>query len=232
MLRQDGTLLSWGRTPALTVAQTNVVGGSQFARYTFGGFTHNLALAGDGHVLAWGDNSLGQCNVPADLTNSIAVAAGGGFSLAVRADGTVVSWGNSTTVPADATNVVGLSVGGSHRMALRADGTVVTWGSITTVPAGLTNVIAIAAGVSHCLALVGDRPPVLQAAATGFQYSGTQLNLTLPTQSGRVYGLELSSSLTGTNWTSVSLAPGNGTSQTLTDPAATNASAFYRVRQW
>ncbi len=35
-------------------------------------------------VYAWGDNSYGECNVPASLTNAIAVAAGRGFSLALR----------------------------------------------------------------------------------------------------------------------------------------------------
>jgi hypothetical protein len=108
--------------------------------------------------------------VPAGLTNVVAIAASRGLpseashSLALRADGTVVAWGDNstgqTTVPAGLTNVVAIAAGEAHNLALRADGTVVAWGSIshgqTTVPAGLANVVAIAAGTIHSLALRAD----------------------------------------------------------------------------
>ena len=35
----------------------------------------------------------GQSDVPAGLSNVVAVAAGGQHSLALKADGTVVAWG-------------------------------------------------------------------------------------------------------------------------------------------
>ena len=38
-----------------------------------------LALKSNGKVVAWGRNDHGQCSVPGDLTNAVAVAAG--FSL-------------------------------------------------------------------------------------------------------------------------------------------------------
>ena len=39
-------------------------------------------------MVAWGDDSAGQTNVPAGLTNVVAVAAGGFHSLALKNDGT------------------------------------------------------------------------------------------------------------------------------------------------
>ena len=35
----------------------------------------------------------GQTNVPANLTNVVAIAGGFGYSMALRADGTVTAWG-------------------------------------------------------------------------------------------------------------------------------------------
>lgn len=131
------------------------------------------------------------------------------------------------------TNVVAISTSGENHFALKADGTVAAWGSMPMEPpAELTNVLAISAGLFHTVALVGDHPPKRAAAVTDLQKDGEALTLSLPTQSGRVYGLEYSGSLNDMNWSPLPLRPGNGASQTLADPAATNSARFYRVRQW
>ncbi len=119
-------------------------------------------------VVAWGDDALGQCDVPPGLSNAVAVAGGIGFSLALRGDGSVLAWGDNsngqTTVPPGLTNVVAIAAGPYHCLALKADGTLATWGDwwtgtsfpATSLPAGLTNLIAIAAGADHDLALQAD----------------------------------------------------------------------------
>jgi hypothetical protein len=96
----------------------------------------------------------------------------------------------------------------------------------------LTNVVAISAGSQHCLALVGNAPPKLQATATGLNLTSTNLSFQLPTQNGRVYRLETVNSPSDTNWSAVSLVPGNGGFQTMSDSNVTNTARFYRVRQW
>jgi hypothetical protein len=114
-----------------------------------------------GWVKAWGDNSYGQTNVPAGLTNAVLIASGAYHALALQNNGAVVAWGmnanGQTNVPASLTNVIALAAGYQHSLALKPDGTVVAWGGNgwgqTNVPAGLTNVIAIAAGAYHSLAL-------------------------------------------------------------------------------
>jgi len=103
-------------------------------------------------------------NVPVDLNDAWAIAAGGKHSLALRYDGTVAAWGDNssgqTNVPADLNDAMAIAAGGKHSLALRYDGTVVAWGSNssgqTNVPAGLNNVRSIAAGGKHSLALRYD----------------------------------------------------------------------------
>jgi len=115
-------------------------------------------------VVAWGDNSYGQCDVPTGLTNAIQVAGGFDFSLALKADSTVVAWGNNmggaTNVPSNLTNVISIAAGGEFALALLQNGTVVGWGTNndgqTSVPAGLTNVAAVAAGDACSFALRND----------------------------------------------------------------------------
>lgn len=99
-------------------------------------------LFGATRLTVWGNTvQYGQTNVPADLTNAIAVAAGDYHVVALRADGTVTAWGGNnygqTSVPPTATNVVAISAGSTHSLALRGDGSVVFWGNIYTT--GVTN---------------------------------------------------------------------------------------------
>jgi hypothetical protein len=133
-------------------------------------------------VVVWGDNGFGQTNQPAGLTNVTAVAAGGSHTLALRADGTVVAWGENTdaggtvagqsVVPLGLTNVVAIGAGEYHSLAVRANGTVVAWGDDSEgqcdVPVGLSNVVAVAGGGAHSLALEADGT----VAAWGANWNG------------------------------------------------------------
>src|SRR5437667_10427296 len=46
------------------------------------GLSFNLALKGDGTVVAWGENTDGQTNVTGGLSNVVAIAGGGGYGRA------------------------------------------------------------------------------------------------------------------------------------------------------
>ena len=71
----------------------------------------------------WGDNSQGQCSVPANATGVVAVAGGGAHTLALKGDNTVAAWGSDWNsqcdLPLGLSNVVALAAGSSHSLLLR-----------------------------------------------------------------------------------------------------------------
>jgi alpha-tubulin suppressor-like RCC1 family protein len=91
---------------------------------------------------------------PANLTGSVQVSSGGGFTVALRTDGTVYVWGDNSygqcNVPESATSVVQIAAGNHHILARRADGRVVAWGDNSygqcTIPSGLSSIVNVAAG--------------------------------------------------------------------------------------
>jgi hypothetical protein len=138
-----------------------------------------LALKSDGSVLAWGDNSYGQTNVPLPAQNGVvAIAAGGRHNLVLKTNGSVVAWGDNlygqVNVPAAAqSSVVAIAGGFYHSVALKADGSVVAWGlwtsGQTNVPAfAQSGVGAIAAGWQHTVALATTAQLVLLNASQTF----------------------------------------------------------------
>lgn len=128
-----------------------------------------VALRDDGTVvtvpgMAWDNGRPCAMPAPGNPKNVVAIAAGDDFALALKADGTVVAWGDNgygqTTIPSGLTDVVAIAAGARHALALRRDGTVVAWGDDklgqTDVPAGLGGVVSIQAGDTHSLAVKAD----------------------------------------------------------------------------
>jgi len=164
----DGKVLGWGANEygelglglvSRYESPTVVPGLTDAVRVAAG--THSLALRADGTIAGWGDNYYGQvgdgtggsanrCRTTpvqvAGLTDVIAVDSNGrwSFSVALRADGTVWTWGanhagqlGQGTVGglwlrpakvAGVSDVTAVSAGDGFVLALRSDGTVVAWG--------------------------------------------------------------------------------------------------------
>jgi len=123
-------------------------------------------LSAQTSLVAWGHNGFGQTNVPAAVTDAVAISASasGDHTLALRETGEVVAWGanewGQATVPEGLADVVAVSAGGLDSLALTREGLVVAWGSNGAgqgaVPPGLNHVSAIASGWGHHLALRKD----------------------------------------------------------------------------
>lgn len=54
---------------------------------------HAVALRTDGSVVAWGDNTYGQTDVPDGLTDVVQIAPDGNWTIALKQDGSLVQWG-------------------------------------------------------------------------------------------------------------------------------------------
>ncbi|MBN1816148.1 MAG: right-handed parallel beta-helix repeat-containing protein [Sedimentisphaerales bacterium] len=109
-------------------------------------------------IVGWGY----QKTPNATLSQVTQIAAGGSFSIALKADGTLVGWGlndyNQATPPTG-NNYVAITSGRYSCVALKNDGSIVGWGASSnsqiTPPEG-NDYIAIAAGGGHFLALKAD----------------------------------------------------------------------------
>ena len=87
-----------------------------------GGSRAGLEAQTNGLVVAWGQNSSGQTNVPAGLSNVVAIAGGGHNSLALRSKGTVVAWGDNTSgqtnAPTGLGSFVAVAAGSSYTLTV------------------------------------------------------------------------------------------------------------------
>ena len=115
-------------------------------------------------VVAWGDDSGGQTDVPTNLDDAVAVAGGDYHSVAIRHDGTLVAWGiddeGQIDVPTNSLEFVSIAAGADHNLAVAEDGSVVAWGrddsGQTDIPGTVSSVLSVAAGDSHSLALLAS----------------------------------------------------------------------------
>ena len=127
-------------------------------------------------VVAWGDDTSGQSEVPPGLLSASAVAAGDAHTLVAQLDGSVTGWGaddyGQIDIPTGLTNAIALAAGGNHSLALGLDGTIWGWGDDgygqIDIPPGITNAFMLAAGFNHSLAATGDG----RALAWGANQSG------------------------------------------------------------
>jgi alpha-tubulin suppressor-like RCC1 family protein len=200
-LEADGTVWGWGAdksgqlgngSTTDTPNPVQATGLSKVSAIAAGG-NFTLALRSDGTVWGWGDDANGQVGpagtqpstrAPVQVTGLsgvLAIAAGDQYSLAVRSDGAVWTWGATPCVGSSAparvpfpsiSGITAVAAGTGHVLARRSDGTVWAWGdnaygdlgngasssdcSTEVQSTGLANVVAVAAGVYHSVALKAD----------------------------------------------------------------------------
>jgi len=113
-----------------------------------------------GTVVAWGDNTFNQCNVPGGL-KAVQISAGFIHTLAIAESGTVLAWGDNTfnqcNVP-EGLKAIQIAAGESHSLALKSDGTVVAWGNNSEGQCNVAGLkaVQIAAGPTHSLVIKSD----------------------------------------------------------------------------
>ncbi|HUL63037.1 MAG TPA: hypothetical protein VLW55_00330 [Burkholderiaceae bacterium] len=211
VIRANGEVWGWGNdgfgqlgdgasgTPRGTpVVMTDATGAAiANAAGVASGAGHTIVLLANGNLLAAGVNSSGELGTGAisspspravpvtGLADVRAIAAGSHFTVALRTDGTVWTWGANNQgqladpvvanrpVPAQVAglaNIVAIAAGAEFAIALDASGDVWAWGSnvdgelgdASGVPnraapgrVAITGASAIAAGQSHAFAIKG-----------------------------------------------------------------------------
>jgi len=92
------------------------------------------AITRNGMVVTWQKSS---AVVPADLRNVVDIAFGGDFGLALKSDGSCISWAPNNyftdpngllNIPASASEIIDIDCSPGLCTALKRDGTLVTWG--------------------------------------------------------------------------------------------------------
>jgi alpha-tubulin suppressor-like RCC1 family protein len=166
-LKSDSSVWAWGFNgfgqlgDGTTTSRTSPVGVTGFGAGSgivalAAGASHSLGLKSDGSVFAWGSNGAGQLGdgtqtqrlTPNPVSGlgsggAIAITAGGGFSLAVKSDGSALGWGRNTSGQLgngtmSLTNVLPALVPGLTALGLPA--------SVTGITAGVAHALALSSG--------------------------------------------------------------------------------------
>lgn len=118
-----------------------------------------LEAAAPGQVVAWGAPGLSACEVPEPNTGFVAIAGGRGTSVGLKADGTVVSWGQFANYlgPSGNPGYVAVAAGAAHRLVLADNGMIVAWGDNyygqLDLPSPFRRYVAIEAGTNYSFAI-------------------------------------------------------------------------------
>ncbi len=161
--QQNGTLGNGNNAASSTRTPTRALNLAAITRVAAGD-AHGMALRNDGQVFVWGANGSGRLGLGQDggafatpvalpgLVGITAIAAGERFSMALRADGTLFTWGDnsqgqlglgdvqarlSPTAVSGTGVVVAIAAGANHALALRSDGSVLAWGKNSDGQLGL-----------------------------------------------------------------------------------------------
>ena len=156
------------------------------------GDTHSAGVKEDGTVVAAGRNDFGQCNVSGwrDITDVVVGGAeriemsdgssvGGGFTVGLKANGTVVATGWNITGQCNVSDwhdIIAIDTGSVHTVGLKSDGTLVAAGENhhgECDVSGWSDIIAVSAGGFHTAGLKSDGTVV---ATGGNKYGQTNVS--------------------------------------------------------
>jgi alpha-tubulin suppressor-like RCC1 family protein len=171
-IRDDGTLWAWGISSkgqlgagTTTNSMSPLKIGEGFTAIS-AGFGHSLGLKNDGTLWAWGDNTYGQLGdgtttasfTPKQIDSGsmhkyTAISAGFNFSLAIKSDGTLWTWGDNSF------GQLGIGNNGINSNSCInsiINNIITTTACMAPIQVSSDTYTAISAGAAHALALKSD----------------------------------------------------------------------------
>jgi hypothetical protein len=194
----------------------------------YGSVASSNATLSFSQVAVWGGNS-GETNLPAGLTNIIAIA-GGGYErmdcLALRSNGTAIHW-PATNITAVSTNLLAISGGGAQGppfLVLERNGTVASWlvDDIIQPLSGFTKDVAIAPNNIYMPLALTPNGTLVGGYSPGGPGPGTLTNIinAVAIAEGSGFSMALKADHTVTAWGS------NNYGQTNVPPGLSNVIAI------
>ena len=209
--QKSGKVVSWQTN---LNSQPNISGVVQAAAggiFNRGSF--NLLLRSDGTVAVSPLSGSKPPNPPAGLSNVVQVAGGLSWAqgyytfVALRSDGTAVSWGSGSNafIPTNLTRIVSVATTADYSAALDADGRVFFYGSMmggsSVDTSSWANIVQIAAGTSRLVGLRGNGTVVEAGEMTNVGTSmPAGLSNVVQVAAGGVHTLALKSDGTVVGW--------------------------------
>jgi alpha-tubulin suppressor-like RCC1 family protein len=246
-LKTDGTLWSWGyndfgqlgvnNNTTRSTPVTTLLGGTNW-KSVAGGNYHTIAIKTDGTLWSWGYNGYGQLGVndttprstPVTTllggTNWKSVAAGQQYTIALKTDGTLWSWGRNSygalgvndTTPRSTpvttllggTNWKSVAGGLYHTIAIKTDGTLWSWGLNNNGQLGVNNTaqrntpVTTLLGGTNWKSVAGGYGHTIAIKTDGTLWSwGYNSNGQLGVNDTTQRNTPVTTLLGGTNWKSV-----------------------------
>jgi alpha-tubulin suppressor-like RCC1 family protein len=159
----DGTIWSWGwngeghlgHGDLVNRSSPTIIGANTDWKIISAAYYHNIAIRNDGTMWGWGNNYIGECGTNTNtnrysspviigaLTDWKDVACGGYFTIALKTDGTIWSYGRNNhgqlgvgdSVNRSSPTIIGantdwkkVSAGGFNGLAIKTNGTLWVWG--------------------------------------------------------------------------------------------------------
>lgn len=215
-LRANGTAWAWGSnargrlgdgTTTARSSPVSVLGGFTDWVQVAAGLYHSAGIRSNGTAWTWGDNGYGELgigvggstldrrsspvSVIGGFTDWVMISPNGQFTVALRANGTLWSWGrnisgqlgNGTTtnrsspgsVVGGFTDWVQVAAGIAHALAIRANGTAWGWGYNSNINGGALGDDTFV-NKSSPVSVVGGFTDWVQVAAGAYHSAGVRAN--------------------------------------------------------
>jgi alpha-tubulin suppressor-like RCC1 family protein len=252
-LKTDGTLWSWGRNSYGTLGVNNttqrltpvttLLGGNNWKSIACG-YRHTVAIKTDGTLWSWGINFYGALGVNNTTIRSTpvttllggnnwkSIAGGSNYTVAIKTDGTLWSWGrnefgqlgvNNTTqrlTPVTTllggTNWKSIACGDTHTVAIKTDGTLWTWGTNTFGQLGVNDTtnrstpVTTLLGGNNWKSIAGGSNYTVAIKTDGTLWSwGINFGGRLGVNNTTARITPVTTLLGGTNWKSISAGNSN-----------------------